>query len=229
MINKNDKLWIQFRLGNLPLQTENLIQIFSLLDETPLPNPSRLEYCNSNNKWRSIAINSFSDKEIIDLLKSDNKKADELMFDNNDSDNHPFVYINRTHSPIIGVTIAVHFITDWTSNFVFNLFKSILMKINCGVGVCHFSNVHVSMLEKHFRGQKRTFYLPALNWLQYLGKEELERQGGMEALEANPLLKTERIHDGLLIQVGESPYDAFTPEGEELLVKATRSLPPVRK
>jgi hypothetical protein len=113
---------------------------------------------------------------------------------------------------------------------IYLLFRELLTKMpTCSFAKCEADQLHFNIYEKYFGlDYIRTSNVTYLNWLQYFGKEELYRQGGIEALESNPLLKTERIHDGLLIQVGESPYDAFTPEGEQLLVEATRSLPPVR-
>jgi hypothetical protein len=67
-----------------------------------------------------------------------------------------------------------------------------------------------------------------LTWLQYFGKEELEKRGGYAAFESNPYVQTQRIHDGLLVQVGESPDVFETPEGEQLLVRAIHALPLIK-
>ncbi|MEN9611588.1 MAG: hypothetical protein RLZZ628_2402 [Bacteroidota bacterium] len=64
--------------------------------------------------------------------------------------------------------------------------------------------------------------------LNYFGKEELEKRGGFVAFESNPYVQTQRIHDGLLVQVGDN-LDVFdTPEGEQLLVNAINALPPIK-
>jgi hypothetical protein len=65
-------------------------------------------------------------------------------------------------------------------------------------------------------------------WLDYFGKEELEKRGGFAAFESNPYVQTQRIHDGLLVQVGESSDVFDTPEGEQLLVNAINALPPLK-
>jgi hypothetical protein len=74
--------------------------------------------------------------------------------------------------------------------------------------------------------KNRTFYAAGLFWLNVLGPEEEARQGG-PALAQNPFAKVDRFPFGLVMQVGESPEDAATPEGVERLVKATQAMPPL--
>jgi hypothetical protein len=84
------------------------------------------------------------------------------------------------------------------------------------------------LLDKYFEWERRTPYFTMFSWLTYFGPEEFRKQGG-DAIFENPYIKAEKMGEGVFIQVGESPFDAATPEGEELIVKATRALPPVVK
>lgn len=67
-----------------------------------------------------------------------------------------------------------------------------------------------------------------LDWLQYFSLEKVKKHGGFAAFELNPYLQTERIHDGLFIQVGDDPAFFDTPEGAKLLVNAVNALPLVK-
>ncbi|MDJ1499907.1 hypothetical protein [Xanthocytophaga agilis] len=168
---------------------------------------------------------------VLDSNKK-NEKYYQIVIDN-DVDENACIIINQDYnlsSISISIKSDILIQRDINKNNLLSIFVGLLRQISsCDFALCRFNEIYNEILLNNFGFELRTKNLTCLNWLQYFGKEELELQGGMEALEANPLLKTERIHDGLLIQVGESPYDAFTPQGEELLVKATRSLPPVKK
>jgi hypothetical protein len=90
----------------------------------------------------------------------------------------------------------------------------------------HYTYGIADLLQKNFPNERRTKTM--LTWLQYYGKAELEWRGGFAAFESNPYVQTQRIHDGLLVQVGESPDVFDTPEGEQLLVNAINALPPLK-
>jgi hypothetical protein len=62
--------------------------------------------------------------------------------------------------------------------------------------------------------------------LTFFGDDELERQGG-DAVALNPFADCARVGHGVLLQVGASPQEAVTAEGEEALVRATGALPAV--
>ena len=79
-----------------------------------------------------------------------------------------------------------------------------------------------------FTQWSRTPNMRCLSWLQYYNHDELRRQGGDAILE-NPYIKAERLCGGILVQVGESLEEAYSPEGQELLVKATKAMPPVQQ
>jgi hypothetical protein len=229
-MNSSEELWFQLRFkNNYAFKSSNTVKrALELLEARKLPNPSRIDYIKED-KVQTYEITSFTERIILDIIANNLNEDYEVIIDNNLYKSHMSVYINQTYSSVYGYTIPFSFLLDWKSTDFFFLFRETLKLFpDTYMGVCNFRIVENQIIENNLNGDTRTFYLPALHWLQYLGQEELYRQGGIEAFESNPLLKTERIHDGLLIQVGESPYDAFTPEGEQLLVEATRSLPPVR-
>ncbi|MEL1242842.1 hypothetical protein AAEO56_01100 [Flavobacterium sp. DGU11] len=79
---------------------------------------------------------------------------------------------------------------------------------------------------KHYSRHKRTKNFAGLYWLQYYGTEEFKKQGGKAILE-NPYINAQLIKDGIFIEVGHSPYDFQTPEGEALMINANAAMPPV--
>jgi hypothetical protein len=227
-----NKLILRYDInGNLFRGEIRFLPILELLNSMNFPPPNFLEWTTKKMNWKSTSINSFVDSIVILSLdpKERHKEFYSIHIDNASEQNISISFDQNEKSSIICIRIPQSILDTWSKIDIYTLFIKLLELItDCSVANCYFEKEMRKIIFTHFDYNHRTFYSPMLFWLQYFGKEELERQGGMEALESNPLLKTERIHDGLLIEVGESPYDAFTPEGEELLVRATRSLPPVR-
>lgn len=93
---------------------------------------------------------------------------------------------------------------------------------------CCFHEISRKIYFENFEFQDRTPVSPNLEWLQYYGPQEYQRQGG-DAMLANPYIQAKRLGEGVLIQVGASPEVAFTSEGRELLVNATRAMPSLRE
>ncbi len=89
------------------------------------------------------------------------------------------------------------------------------------------SPVNFRSFNRRYRKNQRTADFPGLYWLQYYGAEEFKRQGGKAILD-NPYIEAQLIKDGVFIQVGDSPYDVHTTEGEERMIKANAAMPPVR-
>lgn len=106
------------------------------------------------------------------------------------------------------------------------LVKQIVKSTSPGYVNCCYHRISREIYFNNFEFEDRTPNSPNLEWLQYYGPEEYEKQGGENIL-SNPHIRAEKLGEGLLIQVGASPEDAFTAEGEELLVKATKAMPPV--
>ncbi len=113
------------------------------------------------------------------------------------------------------------------ANWIRALFTDLCAGLNVTYGRGHLENNARALYDEHYDAQQRTFYASGLYWLNWFGPGELERQGGIDALAANPYAKTKRMGDGLLIEVGDSYLDATTPAGVEALLAATAALPPI--
>lgn len=226
-----DKLILRYDIdGNSFRGRERFLPMLKLLNSINLPAPRILEWTNKEMVWKNAYIHSFVDDILLSSLSSQERHKEfySVCVDNMSEQNISISIDQNENVSTMCIRIPQHLINAFSIKDICTLFADLLKNIQeCSVANCYFEKIMRKIIFAHFDYNHRTFYSPVLFWLQYFGKKELKRQGGMEALESNPLLKTERIHNGLLIQVGESPYDAFTPEGEELLVRATRSLPPV--
>ena len=95
-------------------------------------------------------------------------------------------------------------------------------------GVCRLGAHARALHQAAYAQARRTFYTSGLYWLNFFGPEEIKRQGG-PALANNPLAKVERLTQGILIQVGENPFQASTPEGEQKLKDATAAMPSLNR
>ncbi|MEO1053734.1 MAG: hypothetical protein AAFX87_24065, partial [Bacteroidota bacterium] len=76
---------------------------------------------------------------------------------------------------------------------------------------------------RDFDFSNRGSLFTGFTWLLYLNNEEVEKNGGDALLTIPHLTNVERLPDGVLFQVGESPLDVFTPEGEQQLYLATKA------
>ena len=72
-----------------------------------------------------------------------------------------------------------------------------------------------------FTGNNSDF--TGFRWLNYLGPEEMALNGGKALYDLPYLTKVEPLGEGIFIQVGETPNDARTEEGEQQLFKATEA------
>ncbi|MEL1242844.1 hypothetical protein AAEO56_01110 [Flavobacterium sp. DGU11] len=86
--------------------------------------------------------------------------------------------------------------------------------------------VEFESFNKIYKENRRTTDFPGLYWLQYYDAQEFKKQGG-NAIFDNPYINAQLIKDGIFIEVGHSPYDFQTPEGEALMIKANAAMPPV--
>jgi hypothetical protein len=146
-----------------------------------------------------------------------------ILLDNT-SENHLKLSISQAaNGMVLGLRNLQPFLTSQPLKSLFiHLIQcdSNCLDAQCGNGISE-------ILERNFTHNDRRSKT-ILSWLQYFGKEELENRGGFAAFESNPYVQTQRIHDGLLVQVGDS-LDVFdTPEGEQLLVNAINALPPLK-
>ncbi len=207
---------------NIFFNTEKLL---TFLDESFLPKPLVIDAADS----KKIKISGYLDPEILHYTEAEFKKR-QLPFSLDVPESGfyvsicpaPYNYTVRIRIPseIQGRNIVLQ---------VRDLFVQLCKLLNPDIGKVYLSEAFSKIQEKHFEWEGRTAHFTFFNWLQYFGKHELQRQGGEDAIFQNPYIKAERLGEGILIEVGNDPFEAHTPEGEELIVKATRALPPVVK
>ncbi|MDJ1482964.1 hypothetical protein QNI16_20850 [Cytophagaceae bacterium YF14B1] len=224
------ELSIYFTISYI-LPLEDLLDMLNLLNKHVKIIVNDLNLMNEKREWIDVSVSSF--EQLLNEIESIDRNGWRMIVINNSTSDLLKIVFSKIDNSMysIGITIPEKLNTKETENLpvlglsIFSLILFNRKKIVMAYYGGNYANIYSEKLS--FEETISINFFPS--WLQYFGKEELENQGGIDALEANSLLKTSRIHDGLLIQIGDGPYDAFTPEGEELLVKATRSLPPVKK
>ena len=66
------------------------------------------------------------------------------------------------------------------------------------------------------------------NWINYLGPLEWERSGGAALLD-HPSLQIQPLGTGQLVQIGDRPYDFYTPTGRAHYINAVKAMPPYQR
>lgn len=197
----------------------HFLPFLKTIERYPFPKPLNCSRTSVKLTWLKTTIVSFTSKKFLSYLDSWKGSMHWIQVDSNDA-TRIHLAINQTGENVIVLSNLSAFIHPAQ---IKQLFVDLIMDGRyLDHGLCGKNLVEI--LEKnlpHFDSRQMTF----LNWLQYFGKAELERRGGIAAFESNPYLQTERIHDGLFVQVGDDPSIFDTPEGEQLLVNAINALP----
>ena len=209
---------IALRFGNSPTRkAQVLIDLLDYFQSSFLPKPTELHIADKQS--RNIAI--FTEDAIVHALQT----AAGVELENNDGS------LNIIFSPVDSIYTSIRVKeTNIKEQSIKNLKMFVLeltQRNNPLFAFADFNKIHDHIYEKHFEDTEYED-VPLLKWLNYFGKEEFAKRGG-EALYDNPYIKVEKMGEGVLVQIGESPYDAYTPEGEALLVKATKAMPPYKR
>lgn len=175
-------------------------------------------------------INGFLDKKIQRIILEETKKGNLSIELENDTGSLGIILTSRKDRNRYGFAISIdtEALIEKSVVDLYQFFNDLLNLKQAIFAKCSFEKISNKIYDRYYEDNDRTFFSDGLVWLQYFGLDEFHCQGG-EAIFSNPHIQTERLGKGVLIQVGESPYDAYTPEGEKLLLKATKAMPPVVK
>lgn len=211
------------------LGNQGLVPLLSFLETAPFPKPHEVEFSGKvRNRMRRKRINHYLDNDLLAILEPNGYQGTYIMIK---SKGFSVFFDQMGISNQLVFTIDMQLLSFVTVEGLKKIFLDLLGRFpQTHIAYCSFAAYHSDFNKKHMyeSGKMRNNYLRFLVWLQYLSAEELVIQGGISAFELNSLLKTERLNNGLLVEVGESPYDIFTDGGEALLAQATFSLPPVQ-
>jgi hypothetical protein len=218
------KIAIRYTNGKQFRQVSSFLPFLKIIEKYPFPKPVDCSYTNPKLKWLHCKISSFTDDQLLKRLEPvrRNPITHIVALDDLSGAHLHFAVTQKSDTMLILSNLLPFIKVDQVKQLFMNMVSEGHLLDNgwCGASV-------TSILEKHFPSENG-YTITMLTWLQYYGKEELEKRGGFAAFESNPYVQTQRIHDGLIVQVGESP-DAFdTPEGEQLLVNAINALPPLK-
>lgn len=214
---KDEKLRLRIVFSNSDNTIQQFKDVLELLQNSLLPTPNEIQRPDTL-KFR---IDGFTAALVWQNLES---SFNSML---------PFQLLNgientQVISPpdTIFSTTQAELLPDGYIQKCVKLVKNIVATTDPKYVNCCFHEVSRKIYFRHFEFQDRTPVSPNLEWLQYYGPEEYEKQGG-EAILSNPHIQAEQLGEGLLIQVGAGPEDALTDDGEDLLVKATKTMPPV--
>jgi hypothetical protein len=201
-------------LGNNPF-----LPLLSIIERHPFPSPIEVRKSYSG-KNKFFTITSFIDKALLEVLAIKARKKTHIVLVDNANKAQLEVCITQSDTIDILLSNEASFINHHQAKTLF--YELIKHDMGWLSGGCHWlnSDFYVNHFTYDDHMQKTI-----LTWLQYFGKLEVEKRGGFVAFESNPYLRTERIHDGLFVQVGDDPAFFDTPEGAKLLVNAVNALP----
>jgi hypothetical protein len=198
---------------------EKFLPVLECFQNSFLPKPNRIEITDMKGK----NVSSYVDKEIIKAL--DRKKYDVYVCI--DEIETEIMLIHGRDDSGIGFSLTEDYLKKIDTKLIIDLFISISRLVKVTFSFCHITGNLRTISDKYPQLYDRSFYCPGLRWLNFFGPEEEERQGG-KAIEQNPYAtRIERFPEGLFIQVGNTPFDCLTPEGELQLVNATKAMPPL--
>lgn len=202
--------------GNEPAFYQKLFSIFS---NSFLPEPDQIVQADGVG----YPIRGFLDPLVMATLEAEQKSKKNTF---------ELLHVDRENIQVISPTGNIYSLTtfehlpDPFEEKLRELVIEIVEALQPAYVNCSLDKISRQLYLKHFEWEDRTRFSANLEWLQFFGREEFLRQGG-KAIYKNPHIKAETLGDGILIQVGHSPVDAYTELGEKLLVEATQAMPPV--
>jgi hypothetical protein len=220
-----DNINISFSSESLGSESLTMTRkLLAILDTSFLPSPDKIDQADR----KEIGIAGYLDEKIMRVAEDEWKKRQLpfVLWGNGEEFSVSIAASELRYGFTIEFPYSTH--SEISTSQIKELFLILCQLLNPEIARCYARNAFNSIRQKHFEWECRTPNLDYFSWLQYFGKNEFRRQGG-EAIFQNPYIKAEWLGEGVLIEVGSEPLEAHTPEGEELIVKATRALPPVVK
>jgi hypothetical protein len=198
----------------------NFLPLLQVVEKYPFPKPINCSRTNYRLHWLNTKITSFTSGKFLKYLEPAKRSSMHIVSVDENSVEHLTLSIGQNDISTFLLTNVHAFLTVPQMKQLF----IDLIRCESKWDKAYCTTFVTLIFEKHFSNGN---YTP-LYWLQYFPKEELEWRGGFAAFESNPYVQTQRIHDGLLVQVGENPNVFDTPEGEQLLVNAINALPSLK-
>ncbi|MEL1242843.1 hypothetical protein AAEO56_01105 [Flavobacterium sp. DGU11] len=192
----------------------DILSILTLCEDH-FPGPTHA-YITQFKKVLEIPVTSYLDKSV---LKKFNRNKYGIEY--SAGYENPGIRITKTDGRgLISIPLKKGDEYHMTKNIALQLVNRLELK---SLGV---SPVNFVLFKRKYKENRRTTDFPGLYWLQYYDAEEFKKQGGNAILD-NPYINAQLIKDGIFIEVGHSPYDFQTPEGEVLMINANAAMPPI--
>jgi hypothetical protein len=205
-------------------QRRDFLPLLKIIATYPFPKPQKASKTYKKD-WANFEVMTFTDAILLNALdpKRNSAKFYEVRLDEDAKEQLHFTFRKSRESGNLLV------LNNWIPFLDFDMLRKLFVEILYYTP--HWKYAVTSILSppiypESLTPEERLTKFP-LDWLNYLGKKDLEKGGGYEAFEANPYIQTERIHDGLFVQLGNNPNVFDKPEGKKLLTNAIKALPPL--
>lgn len=207
------KIFIEFEVKDAFTENE-LLSVLSLCQE--LLSPPKKASITQAKGVKELSVNSYLDKEVLNAFAR-NKYGIEYE---SESDKPNVRITVSTGKGLISIPLDKGDEYKSVKEIALNLSEILNLK------KLEVAPVNFRSFDRKYEKEKRTIDFPGLYWLQFYDAGEFKKQGGKAILD-NPYIEAQLIKDGIFIEVGKSPYDVHTPEGEALMNNANAAMPPV--
>ena len=187
--------------------------LLKILDQSVLPKPNELETTET-----SVPIHSFTDDIVLQHLQT----PQDLAFKTEDGILH--VSIENLRQNNLSIRLEESFLAqlDNTASFK-QLFIQLIEASNPLVAFASFGQITEKEYKDYFLNTDLDD-ASVISWLEYYNQDKF-KEGMGSSTTSHPDFDITPLADGYLLQIHESPYDIYTPEGTAKAVKATKTLP----
>jgi hypothetical protein len=218
---KQDRIHLWFNRNDEALRgAESFRPVLERLENSFLPRPTRVQVDGRAER----EVKGYLDSQITKGL---DRGAGTVKMSNPSEQLHADIWQIPNRS-IIGIFFPVSLVARLSASAIGQLFVDLIKIVHPTYARCHLDRLGSELHDAHYSAKPRSFYADGLYWLNFFGPEEERRQGG-SSLANNPHARVERLPEGLLLEVGNGPLDAATPEGERQLLDATAAMPPLNR
>ncbi|MEY4902615.1 MAG: hypothetical protein RLZZ292_430 [Bacteroidota bacterium] len=216
---------LEYRQGVLSRGKSHFLPLLQTVERYPFPKPLNCLRLHYTYRWLKSKITSFTGDKFLKYVEVEPEPEIHQIWVDNASQTRLNLYIGQEGigSSLLLRNIHPFLDNEQTKSLFLNLIQC---HVSCYDATC---GKDISALYgKNFSYEDRSQKL-MLTWIQYLSREVVEKWGGFVCFESNPYVQTQRIHNGLLVQVGDNPEVFETPEGKTLLVNAINALPLIKQ
>jgi len=220
-IAKRETFNVFLNLPNTPhISPTMALSLLDYLEVSFLPRPTQLQIIDQ----RPVSIQHFTEAAVKNALRTatyvELERADRALR----------VGVSTTQGNYISIRVAEPWfkqatVADWKAFALYLIEATQPLSASAG-----FEAIMREIVEMAFGEDTPYEEVDMRNWewINYLGAVEWEKCGGAALLD-NPYLQIERLRTGQLVQIGDNPYDVYTPTGRTKYINAVKAMPPYQR